>query len=672
MPEKKKKVIFLSLGEYRSDSRVYKQAHCLDQAGYQVLILAVWRKGLEKIEREGCVDIERVYFPVLKKLRFPFYKRKLLLPFYTLKALRRILTYKPGILQCERVHTIHIGLICKWFLGIKFVYDSREMAAYWPMMINAKWITRKLLIAYEKFVSKRAGFVIQTTESRANHFLMETGVNATIIMNKPLPPQNGRLIRPLAEKYHQANQKVVCYVGSIIPGRGIEHVAKAVSGLENVKFVLLGPLKRRGAEVVDKYSDVIECVDPVDPTLITSVLKGVDVGISLMQNICLSYYYSCPTKLWELIVAGVPQLGSDFPEYRKIVTENSIGPVGRLCDPDNPDEIRRELHLMLNSPKKLKEYHNNAIKLREQCVWESEGRKLVASYGRMFNNLTVKTIDVCCYNCGSDQRTYYAAENGYTMVKCSDCGLLYVTPRPTEQEIDQAHQHGIHRGKSKLRMTGSFKAVKVGVYKRILKEIYPTELTEKKLQWLDIGCGHGEFLIALDRVSSGQITASGLEPNGRKREAARRKGLDVSYFDIDTHNQKYDIISLLNVYSHLPDPPGFLKSCRNLLNPGGELLIQTGDAADLSADEMWRPMYLPDHLSFATEEIVMAILKRCGFEILTIRKYPSISMSLTSMAKELVKVGLPGKTSRLVYQLNPKYKSDKYKTSMYIRARAVK
>jgi len=120
--------------------------------------------------------------------------------------------------------------------------------------------------------------------------------------------------------------------------------------------------------------------------LITSVLKGVDVGISFVQNTCLSYYYSCPSKVFELIVSGVPQLGSDFPEFRKIIRENGVGPVGRLCDPDNPEEVKSELRLMLSNPDELAEYRTNAIKLRDKCVWAGEQKKLFANYTRILDD----------------------------------------------------------------------------------------------------------------------------------------------------------------------------------------------------------------------------------------------------------------------------------------------
>ena len=103
---------------------------------------------------------------------------------------------------------------------------------------------------------------------------------------------------------------------------------------------------------------------------------------------------------------------------------------------------------------------------------------------------------------------------------------------------------------------------------------------------------------------------------------------------------------------------------KKLLNPGGELILQTGDTANLSAETHYRPFYLPDHLSFASESIVIGILERLNFEILSIKKYPFIRFNLSSIAKELVKAFLPQYKSRIVYY----FKNSQ--TDMFIRARS--
>jgi len=277
-------------------------------------------------------------------------------------------------------------------------------------------------------------------------------------------------------------------------------------------------------------------------------------------------------------------------------------------------------------------------------------------------------VQVNCYNCGSRESHFYAYENGFTLVKCSSCGLLYVTPRPSEREINEAHQTGLHQGETQLHTSGTFNKTKAKSYLKILEDLFQQELKKGKYVWLDIGCGNGEFISALQEFSEGHIIAKGLEPNRRKQKTARARGLDVSWFDLGGYNHFYDYVSLLNVYSHLANPIDFLMQYKRMLKRGGKFLIQTGDTANLCAEMHPRPFFLPDHLSFASEEIVSSILKRSGFEIIAIRKYPAYSFGAVRIAKELVKLLWPGKKSELSCLPGQFKLSRKLRTDMYILA----
>ena len=154
----------------------------------------------------------------------------------------------------------------------------------------------------------------------------------------------------------------------------------------------------------------------------------------------------------------------------------------------------------------------------------------------------------------------------------------------------------------------------------------------------------------MQKYSNGQIILKGTEPNIYKRQSATTRGLDVSFLDLKRHQEKYDVISLLNVYSHLPDPVEFLNDLKQLLNPGGELLLETGDTADLPAEDHYRPFYLPDHLSFASKKIVADLLRRQGFKIITIKRYPfpkRPSIKVITLLKETVKYFLPNYQSNI-------------------------
>src|SRR5271157_5542649 len=122
-------------------------------------------------------------------------------------------------------------------------------------------------------------------------------------------------------------------------------------------------------------------------------------------------------------------------------------------------------------------------------------------------------IRVLCYNCGSNNETPYATENGWRLVKCAGCGLLYVNPRPGDNEIEEGQQIGIHQGQRPLESNSKRMPLKVPLYHKILSDIYGSTLGNKEVSWLDVGCGYGELIEALKRLTIKNLSAKGLELN---------------------------------------------------------------------------------------------------------------------------------------------------------------
>ena len=105
---------------------------------------------------------------------------------------------------------------------------------------------------------------------------------------------------------------------------------------------------------------------------------------------------------------------------------------------------------------------------------------------------------------------------------------------------------------------------------------------------------------------------------------------------------------------------------KKLLKPEGELILETGNTASLSAKDHPRPFDLPDHLSFASESIIKEIFERLDFNILRIKKYPFLLTDLNSITRVLVKGMLPQYKTRIWYY----FKGRKYsQIDMFIRAR---
>ena len=57
---------------------------------------------------------------------------------------------------------------------------------------------------------------------------------------------------------------------------------------------------------------------------------------------------------------------------------------------------------------------------------------------------TDKFERINCPYCDGCDSALWASENGFDAVKCSDCGFIYVNPRPRQSLIDQAVQSGTH------------------------------------------------------------------------------------------------------------------------------------------------------------------------------------------------------------------------------------
>ncbi len=230
--------------------------------------------------------------------------------------------------------------------------------------------------------------------------------------------------------------------------------------------------------------------------------------------------------------------------------------------------------------------------------------------------------NIVCYSCKSGNYTLWGSENGFNMVKCDDCGLLYVNPQPEDNEISLAIKTGMHSGDSVLNVTGSFNELKIKDYLQKLSKIYDKNIFGSSFDWLDIGCGFGEFILALQDFTDNAGNYRGIEPNSMKKEYAVRLGLKVDFLDIkDFRAGNFDFISILNVYSHLPDPGIFFADVNRILKKGGEILIQTGDADNLNRQDFPHTLYLPDHLSFASEGIIKKLLKNSGFETVSVTRF---------------------------------------------------
>lgn len=89
----------------------------------------------------------------------------------------------------------------------------------------------------------------------------------------------------------------------------------------------------------------------------------------------------------------------------------------------------------------------------------------------------MKTQQVNCYNRFSSDSQLYDTENGFQLVKCKNCGLLYVNPQPDRIEIKKAHEIGQHRGEKTIEVTGEFSPEKVETMICVSEQVEKTKVS---------------------------------------------------------------------------------------------------------------------------------------------------------------------------------------------------
>src|SRR5260370_11005775 len=127
---------------------------------------------------------------------------------------------------------------------------------------------------------------------------------------------------------------------------------------------------------------------------------------------------------------------------------------------------------------------------------------------------------------------------------------------------------------------------------------------------LEIGCAYGFFLHEAKKY----FDVSGIELAADAAIYCQRSGLSVLPGAVDEttlhRDVKVDIIVMLDVIEHLPDPRGTLVLLSRHLSPGGIIVITTGDFGSVAARLSCRFMRLmtpPTHLLFFCRDIIICM-----------------------------------------------------------------
>ncbi|MBM4466075.1 MAG: class I SAM-dependent methyltransferase [Chloroflexi bacterium] len=206
----------------------------------------------------------------------------------------------------------------------------------------------------------------------------------------------------------------------------------------------------------------------------------------------------------------------------------------------------------------------------------------------------------------------------FRLVKCQQCGLIYLNPRPTREEMGQYYPPDYEPYAQDIEQAKSFLSgldYRYGVAKRcrmITKRKGPGRI-------LDVGCGVGHFLSGM-RQRGWQ--AFGTEISERAAAYARERfGLEVLVGELEEAKfpaAYFDAVTLWHVLEHLHDPLATLVELFRLLKDDGLLVfsIPNWDSVDAKLfGEFWVGLDMPRHLYTFPRPALEKLLAKTGFKI---------------------------------------------------------
>jgi SAM-dependent methyltransferase len=209
-------------------------------------------------------------------------------------------------------------------------------------------------------------------------------------------------------------------------------------------------------------------------------------------------------------------------------------------------------------------------------------------------------------------------KNGHPIYRCLTCGLMFVFPQPSSEELVQLYDSDYYRRGDKYLIGDEAKTESLTCDEDAQKlKVVKTYKSAGRL--LDVGCAMGGFLSLA------------------RREGFDVQGVEVSEFcaqyvkkhhDIDVHNgdllsaqfhaNMFDVVTMWDVLEHLGDPQGAVSEAYRIIRPGGFLCVSTGDSGSVCARimaKLWHLLTPPQHLFYFTKKSLQKCLVRSSFKV---------------------------------------------------------
>ena len=313
----RRRIVLSVTNDLVTDQRVHRSATALQEAGYEVLLVGRRLPDSPPVERSYRTARMRLLF----RRKAVFYAE------YNIRLLLRLLFTRADAFYANDTDTLPANWVASRLRGKPIFFDAHEMFPEVPELVGRPRVKRFWTRIEDRILpklSRKGAAAVTVCQSIADIYAERYGLKMGVVRNVPWE----RRTEGGERRTESGERTVLLYQGAVNIGRGIEWVMDAMPLLPECCFMIAGTgdiIDELKARKERKGLDNVVFLGRLEPEALRGVTATASLGISLLENRGLNYYYSLPNRIADFVQAGVPVLATDFPEIRRVVESYGIG-----------------------------------------------------------------------------------------------------------------------------------------------------------------------------------------------------------------------------------------------------------------------------------------------------------------------------------------------------------
>jgi len=371
----KKKVIVSVINDLATDQRVHKTCLLLMDCGAEVTLVG-------RILKNSLTLTDRPY--QTKRMNLIFSKGLFFYAEFQVRLFLFLLTNKADIYFSNDLDTLLPNFLISRIRRKYTIYDSHEYFTEVPELQNSSF-KKSIWKKIEKFIVPKLDYCLTVNDSIAELFRKEYKNKWLVVRNVPRK-FNFNLKKTRNELNMPEDKFIFILQGSGINiDRGADEAIEAMQWVNGILYIIgsgdIFPLLKSKIKELNLQNKIV-IIDKIPFIDLMQYTTNCNMGITLDKDTNINYKYSLPNKIFDYIQAGIPVLGTNLIEFKKVVDEYNIGEI--IID-FNSKNLAQKMNEIILDEIKYKELKENTLKASNELIWENETKDLKKMFYILLN-----------------------------------------------------------------------------------------------------------------------------------------------------------------------------------------------------------------------------------------------------------------------------------------------